>query len=53
MSRLKIKNNNEWIFIPASGTGSGVTNPLYNMFDGTGGTSTINTTYYTSNEIVY
>ena len=43
--------------IPASGTGTTATYALLGMFDDTGGTFTgtpeINTTYYTSNEVVY
>jgi hypothetical protein len=42
--------------IPTSGTGTDVNNALSNMFAGTGGTfkgtPTINTTYYTSNEVI-
>lgn len=42
--------------IPVSGTGTTATNSLNNMFSGTGGTFTgtpeINTTYYTSNNVV-
>ena len=42
--------------IPSSGTGTTATNALNNMFTNTGGTFTgtpsINTTYYTSNEVV-
>ena len=56
ISTTKVGSYNNTYRVPFVGTGTVATNSLLDMFTGTGGTfkgtPTINTTYYTENQVI-